>query len=599
MAKKVIVVRVGTKTTHIVHMDNVKNNPTIYGCIRVPTPEDVVDNGTIRDVVELGRRIKSACRDKSIHTTDVIFSVISSKIASRDTTIPAVAASKVEQLVMAKVPDLFPVDPNNYIFSYTLQGKEYTVQDSTEPEEPEEEEENEDDKKKKGKKKKKSAKNKNVSKVQDVNVFAAPEELVQSYYALANAAGLNIIAVDADGNAMFQMMRRQVMRGEVCMSIQISEAGTLVNVVDSNKLYLQRTIPYGVNVFTDIMLEDEAFGVSDYDEAFQLLSTQRVLLPTLNATNPSDDESMEKRIQVTNGGDFLIQNISRVVEYYNSHYRDKPISKIICTGQGCSVAGLNALISSELGIVVETPQTLDGIHFNRKVTVDAALLRYINCFGAVFEPVKFVPKEIATREANRGGLAAATGVFIVGAGISALLIVISVVRLLVATSANDTAHTKYSALAPVQGEYDNLKQIQTNYAVTQSLELLLSTNNNYFPVLIEDLTDIVPAKFRIQSIQSNEEGVTISVVTADKLSSLSALLIQLKSMEGIKDAEISGGIAQSDNNETGGKQYQYTLTFVYDNEERDQAVQNILSNNLTDTVEVQEQLGTSENEEVQ
>ena len=168
-----------------------------------------------------------------------------------------------------------------------------------------------------------------------------------------------------------------------------------------------------------------------------------------------------------------------------------------------------------------------------------------------------------------------------------------------ATSANDTAHTKYSALAPVQGEYDNLKQIQTNYAVTQSLELLLSTNNNYFPVLIEDLTDIVPAKFRIQSIQSNEEGVTISVVTADKLSSLSALLIQLKSMEGIKDAEISGGIAQSDNNETGGKQYQYTLTFVYDNEERDQAVQNILSNNLTDTVEVQEQLGTSENEEVQ
>ena len=31
MAKKVVVIRVGTKTTHIVHMEDAKTNPTIYG----------------------------------------------------------------------------------------------------------------------------------------------------------------------------------------------------------------------------------------------------------------------------------------------------------------------------------------------------------------------------------------------------------------------------------------------------------------------------------------------------------------------------------------------------------------------------------------
>ena len=31
MAKKVVVVRVGTETIRIVHMDNTPDNPTVYG----------------------------------------------------------------------------------------------------------------------------------------------------------------------------------------------------------------------------------------------------------------------------------------------------------------------------------------------------------------------------------------------------------------------------------------------------------------------------------------------------------------------------------------------------------------------------------------
>ncbi len=591
MAKKVVVVRVGTRTTHIVHMENIPNNPTIYGCIRVPTPEGSIEDGTIKDVVELGRRIRSACRDKAIRTMDAIFTVASSKIATRETTIPAVNKAKIDQLVMAKVPDLFPVDPANYVFSHILQGKEYMTEDESAKQEEEEEEEQTDDKGKKGKKKNKKGKkdkkeSKGGTKVQDVRIFAAPEELIQSYYALANAAGFNIIAVEADGNGIFQMMSRQVGDG-ICMSIQINRSGTLVNIIDKEKLYLQRIIPYGVSAFAEAMINDSAFKVKDYDEAYQVLTTQRVLLPNLNADNPSDDESVDKRIEVTNNGDFLINNISRVVEYYNSHYRDKPIQKILCTGQGCSVAGLNALISNELGIPVETPQELVGIRFNRKVDIDAALLQYVTCFGSVFNPVRFVPKEIAQKEANKGGLNAAILVLVGGVAISVLLVGFSVLRLGIATSANNTAKTRHAALAPVQGEYDNLKQIQTNWAVSSSLTLLLSTNNNYFHSLVDDLSEIVPTKFRIQSIQSDESKVSISATTADRLSSLAALQIQLKSMEGIKDVTIEA-ISSGVDSSTGRKQYQYTLTFVYDNEDYDRAIENISKSKIMDTTEITE-----------
>ena len=79
MAKKVVVVRVGEKTTHIVHMESGTNSPTVYGCVRVPTPEKAVKEGIIIDVMEVARRIKKACQEKGIRTKDAIFSIASSK----------------------------------------------------------------------------------------------------------------------------------------------------------------------------------------------------------------------------------------------------------------------------------------------------------------------------------------------------------------------------------------------------------------------------------------------------------------------------------------------------------------------------------------
>ena len=47
MAKKVIVVRIGTNEVQIVHMEHTANYPTVYGCVRFPTPENAVKDGMI------------------------------------------------------------------------------------------------------------------------------------------------------------------------------------------------------------------------------------------------------------------------------------------------------------------------------------------------------------------------------------------------------------------------------------------------------------------------------------------------------------------------------------------------------------------------
>ena len=104
MAKKVIVVRIGTNEVQIVHMEHTANYPTVYGCVRFPTPENAVKDGMIIEVTELATCIRKACADKGIRTKDVIFTVASGTIASRETSVPiAKKKMKIQPLVMAKV----------------------------------------------------------------------------------------------------------------------------------------------------------------------------------------------------------------------------------------------------------------------------------------------------------------------------------------------------------------------------------------------------------------------------------------------------------------------------------------------------------------
>lgn len=530
MAKKVVVVRVGSKTTHIVHMENAISNPTIYGCVRVPTPDNAFDDGMLLDIVEISKRIKKVCQDKGIRTKDAIFTIASSRVASRETTIPVVNKSKVSQLVMSQVTDLFPVDSESYLFSYLLQGGPRQGEDSAQ--------------------------------VQDVRVFAVPAEMVDGYYALAEAAGFHIVAVDADHNSIFEIMRRQVYRGGVIMAIQLNRASTLINVMSDERLLMQRSVPYGINGFAEAMLQEPAFQLTSLDDAYRVLTTQRVLLTRLNAENPRGDLSREKRAEVTNSGEYLISNIARVVEYYTSKNEGKPIEEIVCCGIGCTVPGIHELIQNELGITVKKPETLDGIRFNRKVTIDSALLQYINCFGSVFKPVRFMPRDIAKKEEKKGALTGSLLIFFALFLLSGALAAWSFISVMTATEERDLTKARYETLTPVQSEFNQQTQIIANYGLYKAVKVAIDTHGNHFRDLIDKISDVCPKSFKIQSISADEQKVTISAVSVDRLSSVSKLQMQLNNIEQITNVKINQ-ISESKEALTKKKQYVYTMEFTY------------------------------------
>lgn len=580
MAKKVVVVRVGTKTIRIVHMDNSPVNPTVYGCVRVPTPQGAVVDGEVKNIIDVSRRIKQACMEKGITTKDVIFSLSSSKIANRETTIPFVKDSKIQGIVDAKVGDMFPVDKERYIFSYVKQGdgrdigENEEVTDGSEKEVKEEEPEITDDTQKKKKKKKKSldlnlsigkkSKDKEapIERVIDLLVYAAPIDLVRSYYALAEGCDFNVVGIEVDGNGIFQIMKRQVAEG-VEMAVQINRDNTLINIMSKEKLLLQRVIPYGATNIIEAAMSEPAFQVPEYDKAVRLLATQRVLLHTLNASNPQGDLSMQKRIELTQSASSLIGNIYRVMEYYNSRYRENPIRSIIVTGNGANIAGIHELMNNELGIPARTPNELEGVSFNRQIEVNANILQYVGCFGAVYSPVNFIPEDIKNKTATKDSLLSIVVVFAAAVLICIVVSIYSVIQLGAAEDAYQAANAKALSLEPIEQKYNELIQTKNQVGTYRLIENTVNTNNNRLHQVLDDIKEGCPDSFRIDSVATTEDGGMVTCTSSDKLSSVSALVIRLNLVPDIKNVTISSSIAKGEDNVTKKRQYKYTISFDY------------------------------------
>ncbi len=571
MAKKVIVVRVGAKTIRIVHMDNTPVNPTVYGCVRVPTPEGAVQDGEVKNIIDVSRRIKQACLEKGITTKDVIFSLTSSKIANRETTIPFVKDNKIQSIVDAKVGDMFPIDKDRYIFSYVKQGESRSAEENEEvtdgSEKAEEQAEITDDTKKKekkglslefGKKEKKTQ----IERVIDLLVYAAPIDLVRSYYALAEGCEFNVVGIEVDGNGIFQIMKRQVNEG-VEMAVQINRDNTLINIMSKDKLLLQRVIPYGATNIIEAAMNEPAFQVPEYDQATRLLASQRVLLHSLNASNPQNDLSMQKRIELTQSAASLIGNISRVMEYYNSRYREEPVQSIIVTGNGASIAGIHELMNNELGIPAVTPNELQGVQFNRQIEVNANILQYVGCFGAVYSPVNFIPEEIKNKVATKDSLMSIAVIFAASIVVCLVLAVASIISLGSAKSANEAAKARLAAMKPIEMKYNQLMDKKEKIATYLMVKNVVNTNNNRLHMVLDDIKSRCPKDFRIDGVNIEGSGGSISCTTNDKLSSVAALVIRLNLITDIKNVDITSEITKTEDKLTNKRQYKYTISFDY------------------------------------
>ena len=315
---------------------------TVNSVDEVSTPAGCFDDGYITDVLEIASAIRGKIIGKA-GKAKAVFTISSKKIASKEVVLPYVnGKKKIDSVLTANASEYFPMSTTgDFIFAYNVME---TFQD--------------DD----GKKLR-------------INAVAAPKDLVEGYYEIADELKLSVYDVDYVGNSVQQLLKLQMSNNEneTNLVLQIEKDATFVNIMAGKDIILQRSVPYGKNAVINSIMEIKKLTEK---EAIELLRDKDRMQRSV-----SDDEYSE-------AVRYLISSIGRIVEYHRSRNPERIIDGIKVFGEGASIAGIDEVLRQELGAEVTRFSTLNGIKVSQKSYLSAdQALRFLACFGAVLSPI--------------------------------------------------------------------------------------------------------------------------------------------------------------------------------------------------------------------
>lgn len=542
MNNRVLSIEIGNSFTKICEIDYKVKKPKVYKVLTVETPEGVVVDGMLQPTQEYADHLVNALGTNGIRTKRVIFTISSTRVASREVQIPNVKASKIEALVKTNANDYFPVDLTQYEIGHYLAGG------LTEE----------------GKLR--------------VMALAVPKALLNSYYQLAQMCGWEVECFDYSSNSLYQILRDEKSE-KVTMMIKIDENNTIVTVLSAGKVLLQRTVAYGVQDAIETMIASGAYAVNDPMSAVERFQKKTCLNRVLhqgdklweeNAGRWEDEDAgnvevTAARQKITSSLEPLIVGVSRVIDFYDSRNSDTPIERTYVTGLGGSFSGMSKLFTNCLERKVHTLSEMDDKIGMSKAIRSTRPAAYISCLGAVLAPVGLIDK--STQKAK--GLTVVSGtnytfvsvaVLVLGVILSIAMAVTSLTRYFGTVAENVALQARVEELQPAQTVYNEYLSAAAQYDKYKYLYEYTENPNENLVEFINELEQILPSSFWTNSFSSDMEGISMSVTVEGKAAAARTIL-NIRNMESIEDVQISN--ITDTQNELGESAVTFSITGTY------------------------------------
>lgn len=538
MAKKVLSIEIGQQVTKAVVIDFLKKNPHVYNAFSFDTPEGVMEDGYVKDKDRMAQLLREQMKDNGVKEKEVVFSIASSKIASREVTVPFVPEKNLDNLINATAQDYFPVNMDEYTLAYNVLE---TVKE----------------------KDKKSLK---------LLLLAAPDSLIQNYYSLADLMGVRVESIDYYGNGSMQVLQKHIGSGySVC--VQIGSLNTMVSVLKENQQIMQRTIPYGTNTIIETMLAHPALECRDETDAMEMLCRENVVYSTLDyedetvrGTRISEDQwkrsgqSREARKAVTDAVGGILLSVIRVVDYFGSRYPDCQLGYIYITGMGVKIRGLDTLFEREMDLPVRKLEKLTNITFSRGFARSLQdQTEYIAAIGAAIEPVGFSLKELKNKQGRAASMRTVKIILAGSVVVAVALVAVGWFRLVGANKENENLKMEKQSLQSINQVYTENEQATKKFEDAAALHVATSTKNQNLVALIEQLQKKLPKQMQVSTLQSTEDKVTLTITTKTKIS-VAKMLVEFEGINLLTNVNVAS-IAGDD---ASGKVDKYTFSVTAD-----------------------------------
>lgn len=472
MANKVLSIYVGMDAIRIAEMQKTGANKAVVltNAAEIATPNNSVNDGYLVDITAISEAIRTSVFGRGFTAKDVIFTITSKKIASKEVEIPYQKnRKKLQQILQANSGEYFPMsNSGDYSFAFSVLEDYHTEE---------------------GHKCR-------------VSAVAAPNDLVKCYYELAEELKYNVESIDYFGNSVIQLLSMQMTDGRTDLVLQIEKDTTFVNVMRGKTLILQRSVPYGKNAVINALMDVKKISEKD---AKTLLSNETLLDQHVTA------DEYAATVQ------YLVNGIARVVEYHRTKNPSDLLQGIKVFGEGSAIAGIERILERELGAPVEHFETLAGVAIKGQAALTAEeVLRYLPNIGAVIAPIG-----LSVDTSSSSGYSAGSEMFfkvLVGVLIVCVVVMLGWVGL--------TAYNHHEAVTQMENleqaikDIEDIEQIKINYdnalaelTIIQAFEFSTHNDNEMLLKFIGDLEEMMPTDAVIGTLSSTDGDVSFDVTS--------------------------------------------------------------------------------------
>ena len=214
----------------------------------------------------------------------------------------------------------------------------------------------------------------------DVMLVAAKKEVVDGYLSLLHSAGLKVVIVDIGGFALENIYDANYGLGENVALVDIGATKMSINIVSEGISVLARDVVIGSRQLTDQI--QNRFGVT-IDEAEGLKI----------GYEPVEEKQKDLDEIFANTCTQWALELKKAIDLYYTNNPDMALNKIILSGGGSRIQGLDQFFADEIGLQVETLNPFLRIQAESK-NIDQEYLKYIGPEMAIALGLAIRPSEL-------------------------------------------------------------------------------------------------------------------------------------------------------------------------------------------------------------
>ena len=526
--RKTVSIEIGSEQIRVVELMDGRKNANVFSVLEFDTPAGCVRNGYITNPEKLGDLLRNRLEERGILNNNVVFSVISEDILVGGAEIERGRKKNIEEEVRNRAQELFG------LAGPAPKPEDIAEEDSSAENTGEVRASDENDHQ--------NIDNQDGISIDDyytayveqdgsgsdwsmnVIIYAAPKDLIDSYYTLAERADLNLEATDYSGNSLFQWTRK-TFGNDAVMMVDLRSRGSTATILTEGVLRVQ----------VDLMSRTTGLieAIKARDEAEEM---EGFLEDTSSYTYGED--------RIRREAESLVEELNSLAAEFLNENPEEYIDQIVLSATGDGGMITASQIQKRTGIETVTIEDLPRKSFVKDDSVfeDLDPSHFIGVIGAVIAPLAFHAQESGSGRSRARSttdlVEFLTRIFLIVMVVCLILTAALCVTYFILRSHNKALDSSLDQVKYIEDIYEEYQQAEADNREIRALDKTTEQKNELISRLFSDLEEGMPSDSKLTSMNASDDMVSFSVSAKDKASA-AQFIVQLRKIDYLTDISVS------------------------------------------------------------